>query len=125
MLLIAENARWAGAERIEECLDDCLKLIADEKPITARQAIQSLPKITRAAPQTAPRVASALMGLNLSNIRETMRKLILTDACRALVMMRLTPELSESIDGFLMNALSGDILDKAAKKEIKAAMIQS
>lgn len=122
MLMIAENARWAKTEEIEECLDGCLKLILDEKPITARQAIQVLPKIALAAPGVASRIANALMGLDLMNVRETMRKLILLDACRALLTMRRIPDQSEPIDAFLMTALSGDILDKAAKKEIQTAL---
>ena len=122
MLLISENARWAKPEEIKACLDGCLKLTRDEKPITARQAIQALPKIAQAAPETAPRAAAALTGLDLLSIRETMRKLILLDACRALIAMRPIPAVSEPIDAFLMTALSGDILDKASKKEIRAAM---
>lgn len=123
ILMLAENARWDAQGVFSGFLDDCLELIADEKPITARQSIQSLTRIAQALPETAPRIASRLMGMDLLAIRETMRKLILLDVCRTLASIRSRPDLRESIDAYLMTALSGDILDKAAKKELRTAMM--
>jgi hypothetical protein len=122
ILMIAANARWAGAEAIQEALPDCLKLTADEKPITARQAIQSLGKIAGAVPEAAPRIIRALMGLDLLAVRETMRKLTLMDICRAISKPTGDPELEDVVRAYLMSALSGDILDKAAKKELRSEM---
>lgn len=120
ILLLSENARWDAQGAIEECLADCLQLAADEKPITARQAIGALGRIARDAPRTAGRIVPALTALDLSSIRETMRKLILMDACRALAAIRERPELKDEIDAFLLSALSGDVLDRAGKKELRA-----
>jgi hypothetical protein len=122
VMMLAANARWADGSSVEACLPGCLKLLADEKPITARQAIQALGRIARDAPTAAPGIAQALMGMDVSYARETMRKLLLLDACRALLPLKDVPELNDPVKAFLMSALSGDILDKAAKKEIRAAM---
>ena len=122
VMMLAANARWADADAVKACLPGCFALLSDEKPITARQAIQALGKIARDAPSAAPQIAQALMGMDILAARETMRKLLLLDACRALLPLVDNPELMDPINAFLMTALSGDILDKAAKKEIRAAM---
>jgi hypothetical protein len=62
------------------------------------------------------------MGMDILAARETMRKLLLLDACRALTPLMDNPELKDPVYAFLLAALSGDILDKAAKKEIRAAL---
>ena len=120
--MLAANARWADEGAVQACLPACFRLLADEKPITARQAIQSLGKIARDAPSAAPEIARALMGMDILSARETMRKLLLVDACRALLSLKDVPALNDPVNAFLMSALSGDILDKAAKKQIRAAM---
>ena len=122
ILMLAENARWDAEGAIDKCLNGCIRLIGDVKPITARQAIQALGKIARDAPQTAPRIASALTQFDLGPVRDTMRKLLLLDICRALLSLRARPELADAANSYLLTALSGDILDKAAKKEIRSAM---
>ena len=122
VMMLAANARWADAGAVRACLPGCFALLSDEKPITARQAIQALGKIARDAPSAAPQIAQALMGMDVLAARETMRKLLLLDACRALIPLTENPELRDSVNAFLMAALSGDILDKSAKKEIRAAL---
>ena len=122
VMMLAGSARWADVDTVSACLPGCFALLPDEKPITVRQAIQALGKIARDAPSAAPQIAQALMGMDVLAARETMRKLLLLDACRALLPLVENPELRDPINAFLMAALSGDILDKAAKKEIRAAM---
>lgn len=124
-MMVAANARWADADAVGACLPACLKLLLDEKPITVRQAIQALGQIARDVPTAAPEIARALMGMDIRSARETMRKLLLLDACRALMPLKDVPELKDPVSAFLMAALSGDLLDRAAKKEIRAAMDRS
>lgn len=122
IMLLGANARWAEESDVEKCLPLCLRLIDDEKPVTARQAITALAQIALAQPACAMPVAKALAAHDILSTRESMRKSILLDICRALVKVRRLPGIRNIADARLMDALSGEILDKAAKKEIRGAM---
>lgn len=43
LTLIACNAKWDEAGKIDGIIDEYLEHVTDDKPITARQCIQSLP----------------------------------------------------------------------------------
>lgn len=47
IVLISVNAKWDTENKVDEIIDDYLKHILDEKPITARQCIKSLPSIAK------------------------------------------------------------------------------
>ena len=71
--------------------------------------------------ELAKAIAERLLSLNLLELRDTMRKLILLDIVEVLLLIRE----SESIDGvdaYLSAALSGDLLDAKSKKQILARM---
>lgn len=121
LLLMAENARWDSGNGFDSALDDYLKLLLDEKPITVRQCIQSLQKIVPYKPELCGRIAERLMMLDLTAIKETMRKLILMDILYVLTLIS-KQQPSEAIKSYFSHALSGDILDKKSKKQIEAAL---
>lgn len=121
LMLLAENAKWDDAGRMEDTVDDFLALLNDEKPITARQCIQSLEQIARAKPGLNEKTARRLLSFDLSAVRETMRKVILLDLLNALPAIRKTP-VSDEITGFILDALSGEVLDKKSKKQIEAPL---
>lgn len=50
ILLIAANTKWDKDNKIDEIIDDYLKHIMDDKPITARQCIKALPAIAQYKP---------------------------------------------------------------------------
>lgn len=77
LMLLAENAKWDDAGRMEDTIDDFLALLNDEKPITARQCIQSLERIARAKPGLNEKTARRLLSFDLSAVKETMRKVII------------------------------------------------
>lgn len=77
--ILAANARWAPAEIFDSLMDEFLRHVADEKPITARQCIQALPEIAAAQPQMVPRIRQALESADLTGYRDSMRPLILKD----------------------------------------------
>jgi hypothetical protein len=118
LMLIAENARWDTENRMEEALEAYLKLLHDEKPITVRQCIQALHKIIPHKGRLTEKVADALVSLKLSEIRGTMQKSVLTDILGVLAVIRRQKP-SEKIDEYVVQALSGDILDRKTKKEIE------
>jgi hypothetical protein len=51
-------------------------------------------------------------------VKETMRKSILIDILNVLFIIRLEHKTDE-IESFILNALSGEILDKKTKKQIE------
>lgn len=119
LMLMAENAKWDAANKLDAALDDYLALMQDEKPITVRQCIQSLGKIVPHKPQLSETIATALMALDLMAIKETMRKSVLLDILHALLVIRQSFR-SDEIESYIQRALSGGILDKKAIKQIEA-----
>ena len=119
LMLIAENVRWDAESRMEDTIDECLKPLNDEKPITIRQCIQSLGKIASSMPGLNDKIASRLISFNLMSVKETMRKSILLDILNVLLTIRKELKTDE-IESFILNALSGEILDKKSKKQIEA-----
>lgn len=54
-------------------------------------------------------------------VKETMRKSILLDILNVLLIIRKELKTDE-VENFILNALSGEILDKKSKKQIKALL---
>lgn len=121
VMLMAENAEWDLDNRMDDSLDEYLEVLHDEKPVTIRQCIQSLGKIVPYKPDLNKKIAAALMAVNLDKIKETMRKSILLDILNVLAMIRRDQTTAE-IEAFIQNALSGELLDKKAKKQIEALL---
>lgn len=121
IMLLAENVKWDRENRINDTLDECLQLLTDEKPITIRQCIQSLGKIAFSKPELDDKIISALISINLTDIKETMRKSVLLDSLNVLLIIRNTYK-TDDMDRFILNSLSGEILDKKSKKQIEALL---
>lgn len=120
-MLLAENAKWDSENKMKEFLDAYLELLNDEKPITIRQSIQSVGKIAVAKPELNEKISDALISLDFEKIRETMRKPILLDILGVLFLIRKENK-SEKAEGYILNALSGEILDAKSKKQFKAML---
>jgi len=114
LMLIAENAKWASKEMLEEIMQEYLELLHDEKPITVRQCIQSITKITPFAAELNDTIIKSLISLDIMGVKETMRKSILTDILTALIEIRKEYQRDE-IDHYMIHALNGGILDKKTK----------
>jgi hypothetical protein len=120
-MLIAENVKWDTENRMEDTIDEYLQLLNDEKPITIRQCIQSLGKIAFSKSGLNDKIASRLMSINLMDIKETMRKSILLDILNVLLVVRKEHKTDE-MENFILNALSGGMLDKKAKRQVEALL---
>lgn len=118
LMLIAENTKWDNENKMDDTIDDYLMLLKDEKPITIRQCIQSLSSIIPHKSHLNAKIASNLMSLDILSIKETMRRLVLTDILNILVKIRKYDSIEE-IESYIENALSGGILDKNTKKQIE------
>lgn len=123
LMLIAGNAVWDTENRMDAAMEEYLKLLNDEKPITVRQCIQSLNKIIPYKPHLSEQIAKSLMSINLEAVKETMRKLLLIDVLNILCLIRKS-HTSNEIETYIANAMMGEILDKKAKKQVEAALRQ-
>lgn len=122
--LIAENAKWDVDEKMDKTIDDYLIILYDEKPITVRQCIQSLSKIVPCKTHLHERIARELMAVNIAGVKETMRKLILLDILNILVLIK-KHQTTDKIDGYIVRALTGGVLDKKAVKQIEATILNN
>lgn len=118
LMLIAENVKWDTENRMEDAIDEYLEFLNDEKPITIRQGIQSLGKIVPYKPGLNNKIAAGLISFNLMSVKETMRKSILLDILNVLLIIRKNLKTDEMED-YILNALSGGILDNKTKKQIE------
>ncbi|MDX9872159.1 MAG: hypothetical protein RBT41_07045 [Clostridia bacterium] len=122
LMLVAENTKWDAQNRMENTIDEYLALLDDEKPITIRQCIQALGKVILSKPGLNKKIADKLISFNLMDVKETMRKSILLDILNVLLIIRKTLKADEA-ENFIINALSGEILDKKSKKQIETLLV--
>ncbi len=121
LMLIAENTKWDAENQMEDTIDDYLEPLNDDKPITIRQCIQSLGKVVPYKPGLKNKIAGRLITFNLMAVKQTMRKSILLDILNVLASSRKELKTDET-ESFILNALSGEILDEKSKKQIKALL---
>lgn len=85
LALIACNAKWDVAGKIDCSINLYLEHILDEKPICARQCIKLLPLIAEAKPQLAPEIVSTLRHADVIRYAGSMRPLVQKDVRDALL----------------------------------------
>jgi len=124
LMLISENARWDNESKTAAALESYCNGLTDEKPITVRQCVQGLRPIVTAHPELFGTVCARLLALDLTAIKETMRKLVLLDILDVLLLIRSqNKEKDEALEAYLLNALSGGLLDAKAKKLLQAKLL--
>lgn len=79
LTLIAHNAKWDEKGKIDGIIDEYLDHATDDKPITARQCIKSLPKLAEAKPNLMSYIASSLRQADTSQYADSMKPLIQND----------------------------------------------
>ena len=84
LALIAHNARWDTAGKLDWVLGAYLAHILDEKPITARQCVQNLSYILTAKPALAPKIRTALESADFSVYPDSMAPLLENDRVKIL-----------------------------------------
>ncbi len=119
--LIAENARWDDLGKFDQVVNLYLSCIHDEKPITIRQCIQGLCKIVPCKPDCRTQITNALLSMDLSQIRETMRKVILLDILSVLIEIhKFSPD--PRVDQYIQSTLTGSLLDSKSKRQITSLL---
>lgn len=106
---------------MDDAIDECLAPLNDEKPITVRQCIQALGKIVSVKPNLNDKIAARLISFDLTAVKDTMKKSILLDILNVLFIIRKNCK-KDKIETFILNALSGEILDKRSKKQIRVLL---
>lgn len=84
IILISVNAKWDTENKIDEIIDNYLKHILDEKPITARQCIKALPGIAQYKPDLIECIREALMEADVSIYGDSMETLVYKDILSSL-----------------------------------------
>lgn len=121
LMLIAENVRWDKLNKFDDIMNEYFVILDDEKPITIRQCIQSFSKIVPYKNCLHLRIANRLMAININEIKETMRKLILIDILSILAMIRKY-QTNDDIENYILRALTGGLLDKKLIKQIESML---
>lgn len=115
--LIADNVKWDEDNKFEKIFDEYFNFLNDDKLIIIRQGLQSIQNIIPYKEHLNNRIANKIMFLNIWNLRETMRKPILMDILNALILIKKN-QANDEIDNYIINAVSGGVLDKKTKKQI-------
>lgn len=89
IVLIAVNAKWDTENKIDKIIDNYLKHILDEKPITARQCIKRLPSIARCKSDLVECIWEALMKADVSIYGDSMQNLVYKDISSSLNKIKL------------------------------------
>lgn len=97
IVLISANAKWDTENKIDEIIDNYLKHILDEKPITARQCIKALPMIAKYKSDLAQDIREALMKADISKYNDSMRPLIYKDILHSLKKINCPKEKKDEI----------------------------
>ena len=87
LALIAYNARWDTAGKLDGVMNIYLAHILDEKPITARQCVQNLSHIVAARPALVPKIRTALEDADFSGYPDSMAPLLEKDRVKILKQM--------------------------------------
>ncbi len=118
LMLIAHNVKWDTERRFDNVIEAYLSHCQDEKFITSRQVIQSIPLWAPYAKTHLARTVAALTEIDILSLKDSQRKLLLLDILHALISIRQVQPTAE-IDVYLHNALTGGLLDKKSMKEIQ------
>lgn len=89
IVLISVNAKWDTEKKIDEIIDNYLKHILDEKPITARQCIKALPSIARYKSDLVECIREALLKTDVAIYGDSMQTLVYKDILSSLKKIKL------------------------------------
>jgi len=121
LILISANAKWDKDKRLDDTIDEYLSLLNDGKPITVRYCIQSLRDIVPFSKHLHHKIADKIMAVNISDVKKTMRKLILLDILGVLAVIRKY-QTNDEIESYIINAITGGLLDKKAIKQVESIL---
>jgi len=122
--LIAANIRWDEKKKFARIFQTFMSLCNDEKFVTSRLTIQTIPVWAKYVPELLDKVVDELVHINVKRLKESQRKLILLDIINALIAIRELKS-SEKITKYLIEAMTGGLLDKKSVKKLEPQINQS
>ncbi len=121
LMLIAANTRWDSENKIDSVFDLYLSLATDEKPITARQCLQSIYKILPFKENLWKMIVEELINIDILEFKETMRKSIVLDIISVLNYIK-KEKYNAEINKYYNSILESDIFDINTLKLLKKEM---
>jgi hypothetical protein len=116
--LIGANIRWDEKKKFARIFQSFMSLCNDEKFITSRLTIQTIPLWAKYVPELLDKTVKELITINVKSLKESQRKLILIDIINALIAIReIKP--SDQITHYLIEAMTGGLLDKKSVKQLE------
>lgn len=116
--LIGANIRWDENKKFSRIFQSFMSLCNDEKFVTSRLTIQTIPVWANYVPELLDRTVAELVNISVRGLKESQRKLILMDIINALIAIReIKP--SEQITHYLIEAMTGGLLDKKSVKKLE------
>lgn len=117
LMLISRLCKWDKDNKMDKTIDLYLSLCNDEKPITIRQCIQSIEYIIPYKSNLLTKIVDKLVNIDLKNIKETMRKVIVIDILNILSL--IDKEINDKrIKAYFNDIVDNKLFDDKVKKEI-------
>jgi hypothetical protein len=121
IMMIAANIKWDEAQQFTAAFPHYIGHCTDEKFITCRVTLQSIPQWVAYRPDLLQETAAKLMAIDVSKFKESQTKLILIDIMNALLAICAIIS-DEAIDQYIGDALGGGVLDKKSVKSFETKM---
>lgn len=121
LMLISYNVRWDALNRFDDIINEYLDILHDEKPVTVRQCIQSLNNIIPYKQNLIPEITDKIINFDYSEIRDTMKKLVLYDILTVLAEINKIQK-SVIIEKYILDTFASGVLDKKVMKLIASKM---
>jgi len=117
IMLLAQNVRWDTENRFDTIVEEYLYHCTDKKFITSRQTIQSIKVWVEKKPNLHQLIIDKLTSIDIINLKDTQRKLILMDILEVFVVMQKIKH-NEEISDYICDASKLGILDMKFVKKI-------
>lgn len=117
ILLLAQNVQWDIENHFDNIAEKYLSHCTDEKFITSRQTIQSIKVWVDKKPNLSQLIIDKLISINVNNLKDTQRKLILMDIIDVFAKMQKIKH-NDVISNYISNSLKIGILDNKFIKKI-------
>lgn len=123
LMLLAQNARWDEAKKIDKVINTYLEFCDDEKPMVVRLCIQGLANIVHYKEELCDKIVDKLTSIDISKRQSTQQKLLLLDILNILLLIKTEVD-NKKIEVYINNIKNDNKLDKKIKKEVEKLLNQ-